>query len=86
MLSLGQTIGRQAAHEVVHHAARSVATGETRQSFAAVLAADPRIRSHLSPEAIATLLDPAQHTGLSAEIAQATAARARDAAKTHRPA
>jgi adenylosuccinate lyase len=86
MLSLGKTIGRQEAHEVVHHAAKSIATGETSKGFAELLAEDPHVSAHLSPDQIKVLLDPAQHTGLSSEIARAAALRARETARQHRTA
>ena len=72
MLELGRAIGRQAAHEVVHDAAR--AEGVT---FAGALKGDPRVTAHLDATTIDHLLDPAGHTGLSAGIARAAAERAR---------
>jgi adenylosuccinate lyase len=85
MMTLGTTIGRQNAHEVVHHAAHIVATSNSGATFLEVLAADPRVNAHLSPAEIAKLLDPASHTGLSATIARDTSARAHAAAARHRP-
>jgi 3-carboxy-cis,cis-muconate cycloisomerase len=85
MMALGKVIGRQAAHELVHHAARVVATGENDQTFLDVLSADSRVTAHLSSSEIAGLLDPTSHTGLSASIARTTSARARAAASRHRP-
>ncbi len=84
MMTLAKTIGRQQAHEVVHHAAGLVATSDGALSFAAVLAEDPTIKAELSPAAIAELLDPARHVGLSEGIARDTAARARGAVARHR--
>lgn len=75
MLGLGQAIGRQAAHEVVYDAARAEGT-----TFAGALRRDPRVTAHLDDAAIDRLLDPAGHTGLSAEIARAAAQQARAAA------
>jgi 3-carboxy-cis,cis-muconate cycloisomerase len=75
MLNLGQTIGRQHAHDVVYDAAQ-VAFVENK-SFGALLAADPRVAAHLSPQQIEALLDPAGYTGLCAEMARDAAARAR---------
>jgi 3-carboxy-cis,cis-muconate cycloisomerase len=85
MMALGKAIGRQVAHEAVHHAARVVATGEADETFLDVLSADPRVAAHLSPAQIADLLDPTSHTGLSASLARATSARARAAGRRHRP-
>jgi len=75
MLDLGATIGRQHAHDVVYDAAQA-AFVEGRP-FAALLAEDPRITTHLNPPAIKKLLDPTAYTGLCAEIARDAAVRAR---------
>ncbi|HXP58687.1 MAG TPA: adenylosuccinate lyase family protein [Streptosporangiaceae bacterium] len=72
MLELGRAIGRQKAHEVVHDAARAQGT-----TFAQALSRDPRVTAHLDAATIDGLLDPASHTGLSADIARAAARRAR---------
>ena len=72
MLELGQAIGRPAAHEVVYDAARAQDT-----TFTEALARDPRVTTHLDAATINRLLDPARHTGLSADIARAAAQRAR---------
>jgi 3-carboxy-cis,cis-muconate cycloisomerase len=78
MLQLGAVIGRQHAHDVVYDAAQS-AFIENR-SFAALLAADPRVTAHLDAGAIEALLDPTAYTGLCADMARAAAQRARDLA------
>jgi 3-carboxy-cis,cis-muconate cycloisomerase len=75
MLVLGRAVGRQTAHEVVYDAAR--AEGVT---FADALKCDPRVTGHLDATTIDRLLDPAGHTGLSADIARAAAQRARTTA------
>jgi 3-carboxy-cis,cis-muconate cycloisomerase len=75
MLDIGATIGRQHAHDVVYDAAQA-AFVEGRP-FAALLAEDPRVTTHLNPPAIEKLLDPAAYTGLCAEIARDAAIRAR---------
>src|SRR5213082_3955513 len=75
MLNLGQTIGRQHAHDVVYDAAQAAFV--EAKSFGALLAADPRVTAHLSPQQIEALLDPAGYTGLCAEMARDAAARAR---------
>jgi 3-carboxy-cis,cis-muconate cycloisomerase len=79
MLDLGAAIGRQHAHDVVYDAAMEAAT--TKKSFAALLAADPRVTAHLDQAAIARLLDPVAYTGLCAEMARDAAARARATAR-----
>ena len=75
MLALGRMIGRQHAHDVVSEAARA-ATSDGRR-FVDALAADERVVAHLDATAIATLLDTAEHTGRSGQIAHDGAARAR---------
>jgi adenylosuccinate lyase len=75
MLDLGAQIGRQHAHDVVYDAAQAAFT-ETR-SFAELLAADPRVATHLDQAAIAALLDPTAYTGLCAQMARDAAGRAR---------
>jgi adenylosuccinate lyase len=72
MLALGQAIGRPTAHEVVYDAARAQGT-----TFAEALTRDPRVTTHLDAATIGRLLDPAGHTGRSADIARAAARRAR---------
>jgi len=76
MLRLGAAMGRQHAHDVVYDAAQA-AFVEGR-SFAALLAADPRVTAHLDADAIAALLDPTAYTGLCGEMARTAAARARE--------
>jgi adenylosuccinate lyase len=78
MLNLGQTIGRQYAHDVVYDAAQAAFV--EGKSFGALLAADPRVAAHLDPRQIEALLDPAGYTGLCAEMARDAAARARTTA------
>jgi adenylosuccinate lyase len=78
MLSLGQTIGRQHAHDVVYDAAQAAFV--EGKSFGMLLAADRRVTAHLSPQQIGALLDPAGYTGLCAEMARDAAARARTVA------
>ncbi|HVH77068.1 MAG TPA: adenylosuccinate lyase family protein [Stellaceae bacterium] len=79
MLKLGAAIGRQHAHDVVYDAAQAAFVEE--KPFGELLAADPRVSSHLDQRAIAALLDPVAYTGLCAEMARDAAARAREAAR-----
>ncbi|MFV0297655.1 MAG: adenylosuccinate lyase family protein [Hyphomicrobiaceae bacterium] len=83
MLDLGQTLGRQHAHDVVYDAAQAAFT--EGRAFADVLAADPRVTKHMSRDAITRLLDPEAYTGLCAEMAREGAARARTAASQRTP-
>jgi len=73
MMRLAEALGRQEAHAIVHRAAtRAAVTGE---DFAAVLAREPRIARHLTPDETAALLDPVRHLGLSPLLARETAKR-----------
>ncbi|WP_161883314.1 lyase family protein [Deinococcus alpinitundrae] len=83
MMALGSKLGRQNAHEVVHHAAREVTLG-AGPTFLELLAADPRVRDQLSRDELAQLLDPAAHTGLSAALARETSGRARETVERYR--
>ncbi len=80
MMELGALIGRQTAHEVVHHAVTLVVTQEPPITFRAALLDDPRVTAHLTPAQIEALLDPTRHVGLSAELARQVARRARTTA------
>lgn len=80
MLALADALGRQEAHHVVHHAVERV-NGEGL-SFADALLADERVAAALTAEQIETLLDPANYTGLSEQIAREAAHSARAAACT----
>lgn len=75
MLSLGNHIGRQKAHDVVYEAAQTAA--RERKSFRGLLAEDKEISRHLSEDRIAALLDPAAYTGTCAQFAAEQAERAR---------
>jgi 3-carboxy-cis,cis-muconate cycloisomerase len=75
MLELGRTIGRQRAHDIVYDAAQLSAT--IGHPFSDLLAEDPTVAAHLTPDQIAALLDPARYTGLSSHFAEVQAAHAR---------
>ncbi|MDR1432227.1 MAG: adenylosuccinate lyase family protein [Propionibacteriaceae bacterium] len=74
MMRLGETLGRQQAHDLVFDAAQSAADGQG--TFAELLMVNADIRSRLSEDAIAGLLDPASYLGEAPMIARGTAARA----------
>src|SRR3546814_19979511 len=67
MLSLGNHIGRQKAHDVVYEAAQTAA--RERKSFRDLLAEDEEISRHLNGEQIAAMLDTAPYTGTGAQFA-----------------
>jgi adenylosuccinate lyase len=75
MMALADVIGRQRAHDVVATAVRIAGSGG--RSFAAVIAADPRVSAHMDGTAIEELLDPSHHVGRSREIAHEGAGLAR---------
>ncbi len=62
MLSLGEALGRQAAHEVVYDA--SMKAFEQERPLADLLMADPRVTAHLTQDAIEAMLQPENYTGL----------------------
>ena len=74
MLRLGESIGRQEAHDVIYDAAQAAAMGEV--PFLDLLTADERVTEHLSPADLEGLLDPAAYTGHCALVAQVQAERA----------
>ncbi|MFT4297256.1 MAG: lyase family protein [Micropruina sp.] len=78
MLRLGDALGRQEAHHVVHHAVERV--NSEAITFSEALHRDPRVTTVLSDDEIAVLLDPTRYTGLSEQVARAAAEQARAAA------
>jgi 3-carboxy-cis,cis-muconate cycloisomerase len=78
MLTLGEVIGRQRAHDVVYEAAQTVV--REGKTFAQVLASDPLVSAHLDSSAIQELLNPMAKTGLSVAIAHKGSERAHHAA------
>lgn len=63
MLRLGEHLGRQTAHEVVHEA--SMLAYEQQRPLADLLLADPRVTKHLTAAEIEDLMRPEAYTGLS---------------------
>ena len=75
MLTLGTTIGRQEAHDVIYDAAQEA--GQGHGDFATMLSEDERVTKHLSLDQIQGMLDPAAYTGESGDVARMAAAKAR---------
>jgi 3-carboxy-cis,cis-muconate cycloisomerase len=75
MLSLGATLGRQRAHDVVYDAAQIAAT--SGRPFRELLAEDATVSARLTPAEIDALLDPAAYTGMCATWAEEAAVKAR---------
>jgi 3-carboxy-cis,cis-muconate cycloisomerase len=63
MMGLGPHLGRQRAHDLVYDICRKAIT--TGGSFLDLLAADPEISPHMSRDALAALVDPANYLGLA---------------------
>lgn len=77
MMLLAGSLGRSAAHDIVHHAvARSV---EERRPLADLLLAEPAVSAAVTEAELRAALDPANYTGLSATMAREMAAAARAA-------
>lgn len=72
MMRLGDSIGRNTAHDIVYEAA--MASFEDGDAFRDKLLADPRVAAALSPDDLDALLDPAAYTGLSAALVDAVLA------------
>jgi adenylosuccinate lyase len=63
MLRLGETLGRNAAHDLVYEAAMAAVEG--KGSFRELLLADPRAAGALDAAELDRLLEPTAYTGLA---------------------
>ena len=63
MLRLGESVGRQVAHDIVYEAA--MAAFEQRRPLRDLLLEDARVSQHLTPAEIDDLLRPEAYTGLA---------------------
>ena len=68
MLSLGEFIGKQTAHEIVYEVAMHAQ--EQGIDFRTALSSDARVSAHLTPEQIDTLLDVSRYIGLAPDIVE----------------
>jgi adenylosuccinate lyase len=66
MLALGETVGKQSAHEIVHEIA--MMAFENEQLFRDALLADPRVMEHLDAAMIDELLDPIGYLGEAMQL------------------
>ncbi|SDZ27877.1 adenylosuccinate lyase [Lysobacter sp. yr284] len=66
MLALGERVGKQTAHELVHEASMHARHGEL--PFRDALLGDARIRGEFAPQALEALLDPVTYVGLAADM------------------
>jgi adenylosuccinate lyase len=73
MMRLAQSIGRQKAHDVVHHACAEVL--DKGVPLIQALRQAPAVRNALSERDIQALLDPEAYTGLSAAFVDKVLAR-----------
>ena len=80
MLELGQTMGRQEAHDLVYEAVERVL--HEGVDFVSALSEDSRIQAHLNDEGVKALLDPSAYTGLCAVMANQQASKARELAES----
>ncbi|MBN7135524.1 adenylosuccinate lyase [Lysobacter enzymogenes] len=71
MLALGERVGKQTAHDLVHEASMRARRDEL--AFADALLADARIRDAFAPGALQALLDPVTYTGLAARMVELVA-------------
>lgn len=78
MLSLGKSIGRQCAHEIVHDAAQ--ATVARRQSFRQALEENVLVSQHLNVAQLDKLIEPESYVGLSARLSAQAAEHAHELA------
>lgn len=79
MMVLAPTLGRNRAHDLLHHAiAEATAKGKT---LLEILLDDAGVRATVSSPALEQALDPARYTGRSAVMAREMAATARHAAR-----
>lgn len=77
MLRLGESLGRQTAHDVVYEAA--MAAYEKELPFRDRLLSDPRVAGRLAPEELDQLLEPARYLGQAREFVDEVVARAQGA-------
>ena len=71
MMTLGEQLGRQEAHEILYGACMKAFTDGVDMRTA--LLAQPAVTEHLSEDDIDALLDPEAYTGLAARMARAIA-------------
>ncbi|MGA0034011.1 MAG: class-II fumarase/aspartase family protein, partial [Burkholderiales bacterium] len=79
MMVLAPAIGRNRAHDLLHHAIDAAA--DDSKPLADILLEDAEVRTAVSREALEAALDPARYTGRSAVMAREMAAVARVAAE-----
>ncbi len=76
MLTLGQYLGRQAAHDVIYEA--SMKAFEENRLLEDVLKADARVTSRISKEILDEVLEPMNYTGCCGEMVDRVVSRLKD--------
>jgi 3-carboxy-cis,cis-muconate cycloisomerase len=74
MMALAERIGRNAAHDLVHHASDAALAGP--RPLADVLAEDPAVARHLDEAELRRLLDPALYVGEAMAVVDRVVERA----------
>ena len=77
--ALAEQLGKSAAHEITASASRKAF--QNKKHLRDVLAADPKVNSHLSADEIEALFDPKQHLGVAAEFIDRVVAASRQSRK-----
>lgn len=81
MLALGERVGKQTAHDLVHEASMRARRDEL--AFADALLADARIRDAFAPGALQALLDPVTYTGLATQMVELVAGETAAVGRLH---
>ncbi len=76
MMTLAPVLGRQKAHDLLHHAAEISVAGE--KNLAEILKSDPAVSANISHEKLDEALDPANYLGDSIKITEETIARVKE--------
>ncbi len=76
MMTLAPVLGRQKAHDLLHHAAEVSVSGE--KTLAEILKSDPAVSANISHEKLDEALDPANYLGDSIKITEETIARVKE--------
>jgi len=78
MMVLAPAMGRNRAHDLLHHAIAEAAAEQS--DLTQILLRDAGVRAAVTRQALDDALDPERYTGRSAQMARDMAGMARDAA------
>jgi 3-carboxy-cis,cis-muconate cycloisomerase len=73
MMTLAPVLGRQKAHDLLHHAAELAVAGD--KNLSEILKSDPTVSASISQKKLDEALDPVNYLGHSIEITEDTIAR-----------